>query len=252
MKTRRTSTKLVVTAVALLLLGTTIAALTQRESPLVTRVRVCVKDNGQLRMVTSSNTACDPSEQLMDWVVGGEVTDIRIGAGLVGGRENGVVDLALAPEIIEGCTSCTGGRIFAGYNDQPGTVPVELFPAPLAKLDLPAGSYAIFAKLTLENFKDEGREGPGKDVVFCRLKAGDDVDEGEITMEEPYFQPGNFYDGADTLGLNMQVVHRFSEPGSVTLTCSEKSDFDPDVAYRDLKIIAIEASHISNVFLGSN
>ena len=74
MKTRRTSTKLVVCIAALLLVGSTIAAVFQREPPRVTHVRVCVKENGQLRMLTGNNTACDPSEQPMDWTVGGQVT----------------------------------------------------------------------------------------------------------------------------------------------------------------------------------
>src|SRR5687767_4679675 len=101
MKTYRTSTKLIVTAVALLLLGTTIAAISQRESPPVTRVRVCVKDSGQLRMVTGNNTTCDPSEQPMDWVVGGEVTAIQVGQGLVGSRDDGIINLALDPSILQ-------------------------------------------------------------------------------------------------------------------------------------------------------
>ena len=50
-KTHRTPTKVIVTAVVLLLVGTTIAAITQGEAPAVTRVRVCVKDNGQMRML---------------------------------------------------------------------------------------------------------------------------------------------------------------------------------------------------------
>lgn len=113
-KTRGTSAKLILTAVALLLLGTTIAAFTQRESPPVTRVPICVKDNGQLRMVTGNNTACGPSERLMDWVVGGQVTEIRPGQGLVGNRDDGIVNLALDPSILQNCAGC--GRIFAGFN----------------------------------------------------------------------------------------------------------------------------------------
>jgi hypothetical protein len=46
-------------------------------------------------------------------------------------------------------------------------------------------------------------------------------------------------------------VHHLSAPGCVTLSCSEQ-DFEPDLSYRDLKIIAIEGSSISNVFLGTN
>ena len=137
-KTRRTSTKVVVTALALLLLGTTIAAVTQRESPPVTHVLVCVKDNGQLRIVTGNNTACDPSEQPMDWVVGGQVTEIRAGQGLVGTQDDGIVNLALDPSILQSCAGC--GRIIAGFDDGPRDIPPFIFGEELpqiAKLNLP-------------------------------------------------------------------------------------------------------------------
>lgn len=186
----------------------------------------------------------------MDWVVGGEVTDIRVGQGLVGSREDGAVNLALDPSVIEACQDCDGGKVFAGFNDGPGTIPTDLFNAPpIAKLDLPAGSYAIFAKMTLSN--DEDEEGlVGDDRVLCRLKAGVDFEDAELVLadevktvvEHPY---------EDAAGLTLQVVHHFADPGSVTLSCRE-ADADPDLSYRDLKIVAIKVSDISNVFLGGN
>jgi hypothetical protein len=87
MKTHTTSTKLAVAVGALLLFGTTIAAVTQRQPSPVTRVRLCVKHNGQVRLLTGSATTCDSSEQPMEWVVGGEVTDIQPGQGLIGSRD---------------------------------------------------------------------------------------------------------------------------------------------------------------------
>ena len=48
--------------------------------------------------------------------------------------------------------------------------------------------------------------------------------------------------------LTMQLVHHFSTPGSVTLSCHEQ-DSDPDLSFQDLKITAIEGSSVSNVFL---
>jgi hypothetical protein len=66
MNTHRTAPKLMVTSLALLLVGATIAAVIQRESVPVTRVHLCVKDNGQLRILTDKNTTCDPTERLMD------------------------------------------------------------------------------------------------------------------------------------------------------------------------------------------
>jgi hypothetical protein len=39
-------------------------------------------------------------------------------------------------------------------------------------------------------------------------------------------------------------------PGDVTLSCSEQ-DGDPDLSFQDLKITAIEATSLSNVFIGT-
>jgi hypothetical protein len=70
-RTWRTSKKLLVAAAALLMLSITIVAVVRQAPVPATRVPICVKNNGQLRMLVSNNTACDPSEQLTEWVVGG-------------------------------------------------------------------------------------------------------------------------------------------------------------------------------------
>jgi hypothetical protein len=53
--------------------------------------------------------------------------------------------------------------------------------------------------------------------------------------------------------LSLEVVHRFAEPGEAVLRCS-KGAFagDSPMEVRNLKIIAVEAGSISNVFLGNN
>ena len=254
MKTRGTQTKSVVAVAALLLIGTTFAAINQREPLPVTRVRVCVKDNGQLRMLTGNNTACDPAEQPMSWTVGGEVTDLQLGQGLVGSREDGIVQLAVAPSIIEGIGR-RGGKVFAGFNDGPGQVLFTLTGdlATIAELGLPAGDYVIFAKLTVEAeplFAGSSFQRP----VFCKLTAGDDFDQARVVLEKIHTEsPGNF-DGSYAMGLTLQVVHRFSSAGRVVLSAAHGGALTvtPQVQFRDLKIIAIEASDISNVFLGAN
>ena len=253
LRTRRTSTKVVITAVALLLLGTTIAAVTQRESPPVTRVRVCVKDNGQMRMVTSNNTACDPSEQPMDWVVGGQVTEIRPGQGLVGNREDGIVNLALDPSILQSCAGC--GRIFAGFNDGPHDLPNFVFGEEvpqIAKLDLPAGNYAIFAKLVVTAKEIEESSITRKEFVVCRLDAGNDFDRSNALLEVQDDRPILAFTN-DEVVLTLEVVHRFAEPGEAVLRCS-KGAFagSADMEFSNLKMIAVESANISNVFLGGN
>ncbi len=263
MKTRGTTTKLIISIAALLLLGTSIVAFTQIESPSATRVPICVKDNGQLRLLTGNNTACGPSERQMDWVVGGEVTDVRVGPGLVGSREDGIVNLALDPSIFQTCAGC--GRIFAGFDDGPGSIPRgngdQFVPVSIAGLDLPAGNFAIFAKMTLRNVDNiDDQSHP----VRCKLTTGIDFDEATVIVEDEQDRNGNGVpdrDGATSLVMSLMVVHHFDTPGGVTLLCADgtppNDEFgtiggDGDVKYEDLKIIAIEASDVSNVFLGGN
>jgi hypothetical protein len=251
-KTCRTSTKLIVTTLALLVLGTTILALTQRESVPVTRVHLCVKDNGQLRM-TDNTTPCDPSEQRREWVVGGQVTEIRPGQGLVSNREDGIVNLALDPSILQSCAGC--GRIFAGFNDGPGGIPNFVFGEELpqiAKLDLPAGNYAIFAKLVVTAKEVQDLSVTRKELVLCQLSAGNDFDRSSALLEVHDERPILAFTN-DEVVLTLQVVHRFAEPGEAVLRCS-KGPFAGEalMEYKNLKLIATEASSISNVFLGGN
>lgn len=253
MKTRRTSVKVVVTAVALLLLGTTIAAITQQESPAVTQIRVCVKDNGQMRMLIENNTSCDPSEHPMNWVVGGAVTDIRVGPGLEGSREQGVVNLALDRSIFQTCAAC--GRIFAGFNNGPGAIPNFVFNEELpqiAKLDLPAGNYAIFAKLVITAKEVEDLSVTRKEFVSCQLSAGNDFDRSNALLEVQDDRPILAFTN-DEVGLTLEVVHRFAEQGEAVLRCSKGPlSGDALMEFTNLKIIAVEAGGISNVFLGGN
>jgi hypothetical protein len=53
-----------------LLLGTTSLALAQLEQPSDGAVTICVKGNGQLRMLIRGETACQPGERQMEWDVG--------------------------------------------------------------------------------------------------------------------------------------------------------------------------------------
>jgi len=261
MREGRTAAMLVLIGTALLLVGTTIA-LTQREQVPVTRVHLCVKDNGQLR-VTSDGTSCGPSEQPTEWVVGGQVTHIRIGEGLVGNRNDGIVNLALDPSLLQTCAGC--GRIFAGFNDGPddvfGAFGDQIVPASfIGGLDLPIGDFAIFAKLTVRN---EDNIDDDSHPVRCRLRAGVDFDEALVVVEDEQDRNGNGVpdrDGATSLVMNLMVVHTFAEPGGAGLFCVDGTPADPgsglpprdgDVKFENLKIIAVEASSISNVFLNN-
>jgi hypothetical protein len=255
MSTPGVSRKLVLSTGALFLLGTTIVGVTRVENSPVTRVPICVKENGQLRMLTGNNAMCEPSERLLEWVVGGEVTDIQLGRGLVGNRNDGTVQLAIDPSIIDECTNRCGGKVFAGFNDGPGQLQYALtadLPT-IAELDLPAGDYAIFAKLTVEAeplFDQFSFQRP----VICKLTAGSDFDQATVVLEKIHNESSGEADGSYRLGLNLLVVHSFTAPGSVVLRAAFGGALavTPQVQFRDLKIIAIQASDISNVFLGGN
>jgi hypothetical protein len=242
MKSRRISTKLIVTSSALLLLGTTIGAITQRESTQVTRVRVCVKENGQLRMITSNDSTCGPSEQLMEWEDGDEVTEIQLGAGLIGDREGGSVQLAVDPNLIQSCTSCDNVRVFAGFNDGPEPTPSGADapnhgdPLPeIGVLPLPQGKYLMQAKLWIQNTSDN------RLFARCKLSAGSDFDWVQVTVREH-----------DSAALALTVVHDFDAPGGRAIVGCSDNQLGSGTQWNDLKITAFAVPDISNVFLGSN
>ncbi len=227
---RRATPQIAVLAIAgSTLLGATAVLVAQNAVP-VTSVPICVKGNGQLRMLMGAGATCDASEQRTNWVVGGELTDITLGQGLTGSRQGGAFQLAVDPLIVE------KGRIFSGFNDGPGQIPDDL--ATIARLNLPAGSYAIFAKLMLSNEFGNVRIG-------CRLSAGTDFDDAGLVVEESLFP---FVPYLDT--LNLSVVHHFTDPGAVTLSCESLAP-NETTQYRNVKIIAVQGSSISNAFLGA-
>lgn len=236
MNTRTTVRTLVLAIAAAALSGAAVVGLAQGTAFRATTVPVCVKANGQLRVLTGGAGTCDAGEQRSDWVVGGELTDITLGQGLTGTREGGAIQLAVSPALLE------RGRVFAGFNDGPVPLPRESGQTDIATLDLPAGHFAIFAKLTVVNngFNDDQN---ARDRVICRLSALPDFDGAETLVEEN----GLFFREA-MAGLTMQLVKSFSSPGSVTLSCYE-DDSILDLYFANLKITAIEASSVSNVFL---
>jgi len=198
---------------------------------------ICIKPNGQLRAVTPENPACVAPEAASEWTVNG-VKAITAGTGLVGRDDGGIVQLEVDPGLIENASS---GKIIAGFDDGPHVIANAFPPARIAELPLPSGSYAIFAKLSFDNnfiVTPLAR-------VNCRLEAGADFDEVETVVERRADE-----EGTTDLAQGLQVVHRFSEPGSAILSCGARAETLPKVAYEDLKIVAIRGSSLSNTFLG--
>ena len=207
-------------------------------------VQVCIKPNGQLRAVTDANPTCSEPEKPADWTVNG-VKDVRPGPGLSGTSTNGVVDLQVDPGLIEAANS---GKIYAGFDDGPHPIPdgsLDSLSA-VAQLAVPAGSYAIFAKLNLIDFSGREQYAP----VWCRLSAGGDFDEAAELIEGLSLD-GGMPEGTYQDVLGLEVVHHFGSRSRILLSCAD--GFPPlggHVSYQDLKIIAVRSSGISNVFLG--
>lgn len=135
----------------------------------------------------------------------------------------------------------TDSTALAGFKNGPGDVPsvpaVTDAAATIGTLALPAGSFAIFAKLYIED-PTAGPVDPDITVV-CRLEAGTDFDESSSELLPPW-----------RAALSLQVVHVFSAAGSAVVKCRDDQPApNTTTVYRSLKITAIEQSSVSNVAL---
>jgi hypothetical protein len=134
----------------------------------------------------------------------------------------------------------TDSTALAGFKNGPGDVPsvpaVTDAAATIGTLALPAGNYAIFAKLYVEDATNVSNEY----VVTCRLEAGTDSDE---SMTHVFFAPWR-------AALSLQVVHVFTSAGSAVVKCKDELPApNTGTVYRQLKITAIEQGSVSNVAL---
>jgi hypothetical protein len=203
--------------------GTAVTAFATGAEPPATAT-VCIKPNGQIRAVTPESPACVEPEKATEWTVNG-VKAITPGAGLVGREAGGIVSLGVDPDLIENANS---GKIHAGFSDGPHSIPGTGgggLLADIAQLALPAGAFAISAKLTVVQDDDF------RTWIRCRLEAGADFDESRVDVEA---------NGSAAMAL--AVVHRFSEPGLVEVRCGTAETG----GYENLKVIAVEGSSLSN------
>jgi hypothetical protein len=135
----------------------------------------------------------------------------------------------------------TDAASFAGFKNGPGDVysgpAVTDAGAAIGTLSLPAGSYAIFAKLSVED-PTTPEVDPDMTVV-CRLEAGADFDETSTELLPPW-----------KAALALQVVHRFTAAGSAVVKCRDDQPApNTTTVYRSLKITAVEQASVSNVAL---
>jgi hypothetical protein len=108
--------------------------------------------------------------------------------------------------------------------------------------NIPAGSYAIFGKLHID------QRDPDVDEYYanCRLHAGADFDDALVSQLGPGQSGSEGTNDLRTDTLNMQVVHTYaSDGGKAYINCR---DTDTGDAYGgDLKITAIRLGSLSNV-----
>ena len=98
--------------------------------------------------------------------------------------------------------------------------------------------------MTLLQPSDDAADTAGD--VSCRLTAETDFDDAQLSLQDLGSFLGNIQ------GMTLQVVHHFAAPGEVTLACRDTTNGEDKVRYQHLKIIAIEATSLSNVFLGGS
>lgn len=236
MNTLQARTRLgVVAGVACLALGVAVFAVAGRADPSAITVDVCIKQNGQVRVVTAGSPECEPPEQAAEWTIGGEVTEVAAGAGLVGGGTEGLVTLAVDPNLIE---SANSGKAISGFWDgpvamPPGGDPPGAEPSLIAQLALPAGKYAIFAKLWVAN-----TAGFAPNFVHCKLAAGFDFDRSRVML-------GKQAEGGAIATFGLHVVHEFDTASRVFLGCSDNV-LGSASEWGDLKITAMRVSSLEN------
>ena len=99
-------------------------------------------------------------------------------------------------------------------------------------LDLPAGSFVIFAKAWIDH-------GSGVPVrAECTLSAGVDFDQARAGLDVNSSV-------LDTATVSMNVVHTFASPGTAVLECDE-IESNADLRVWDAKITAIQVDSLSN------
>jgi hypothetical protein len=107
-------------------------------------------------------------------------------------------------------------HVYSAFKDGPGDVPTKL--GTIGSLKLPAGKFAIFAKVYLA----QGSADPNKvqpNQVTARLEAGGDFDICVTTV--PIANDNPFRSGTDAVSLN--VVHEFGVGGGNAVVMLDKS-----------------------------
>ncbi|HVW46932.1 MAG TPA: hypothetical protein VHA76_07760 [Solirubrobacterales bacterium] len=111
------------------------------------------------------------------------------------------------------------------------------FRGTVASLSVPAGSYAIQARMVAMSTESQLY------LVSCRLRAGNDADEVDAFLDNNNrFAPS--ITAYDQELLPMQLVHTFAEPGQVTIDCYYEGPYNI-IGMQDIRITAIRVGEIA-------
>jgi hypothetical protein len=130
---------------------------------------------------------------------------------------------ALAPGIAQAAVSADNASaegVFRAFNQAGGTVPTGL--ASIGDLNVPAGSYAIFAKVNIFDSSDIRTQ--------CFLTAGGSTDVGGEVSE----QHSGSLDGQGAIAL--ALAHTFTGSGTIDVACDDFGDADD---WEFLQILAV-------------
>lgn len=131
---------------------------------------------------------------------------------------------------------------YSAFKDGPGDVPTNL--ATIGSLKLPAGKYAIFAKLFVTQASGDGTKVSANQLT-ARLEAGGDFDTS-VTLIGIAMNHPEFASNAESIAL--MVVHEFgAEGGNAVVKLDKKPNNTPHLSWSFLKITAIRVDALSNV-----
>jgi len=107
----------------------------------------------------------------------------------------------------------------------------------VASLTVPAGSYAIQARMVAMSTESQLY------IVPCFLRAGGDTDEVDAFLDNNNrFAP--LITSSDQELLPMQLVHTFAEAGQITIDCAYEGPYNI-IGMKDIRITAIKVGEIA-------
>lgn len=129
-------------------------------------------------------------------------------------------------------SSPAGPAAYSGHHDAPISLPSSL--GTIESMRIPAGNYVIFAKLTVWNGQNID------DTLTCELAAGADLDRSDTVLT------GNSVPYADLAAMSLNIVHHFSRPGTVRLSCTS---YGVTATASWIKITAIRVGNLTSTAL---